>query len=58
MVNIEENRNKSTFYRTAHILGKGSECPDPPYPASLDPSSPPKYPQVSWKSLTVLGMAI
>jgi hypothetical protein len=53
MVNIGKNRVKSTFYRTAHILGTGSECPDSPYLTSLDPSSPPKYPQISWKSLTV-----
>jgi hypothetical protein len=58
MVDIGENRNKSIIYSDAYILGTGSECPDPPYPTSLDPSSPPKYPQVSWKSLTVLGMAI
>jgi|SRR6516162_1094220 hypothetical protein len=54
MVNLGKNRSKSLSYRIAHILGRGFECPNPPYPTSLDPSSPPKFPQVSWKSLTVL----
>ena len=32
-----------------YILGRGSECPDPLDPPSLDLSFPQKYPQVSWK---------
>jgi hypothetical protein len=58
MVNIQETQNKPILYRIAHILGRGLKCPDPPYPTSLDLSFPQKYLQVSWKSLTVLGMAI
>jgi hypothetical protein len=58
MVNSQKYRKESVSYSVAYILGRDSECPDPLYPTSLGLSSPQKYPQVSWKSLTVLGMAI
>jgi hypothetical protein len=58
MVNSQKYLNESICHSVAYILGKDSECPDPLYPTSLGPSFPQKYPQVSWKSLTVLGMAI
>jgi hypothetical protein len=49
MVNKQENQIKSMICMVDYILGRGSECPDPLDPPSLDLSFPQKYPQVSWK---------
>jgi hypothetical protein len=57
MVNLQENQYKSIVYIIAYILGRSVECPDPVYLTSLNASFPQQYPQVWWKSLTVLGMA-
>jgi hypothetical protein len=58
MVNPQKNETQSILCGIAYILGRGSECPNPLYPTSLGQSFPQKYPQDSWKSLTVLGTAI